>query len=62
VAGFYAAMIETDHAQDKTFNKNFFEDWQLVLKENPPVRHLKYVLTDPFEKPFTARRDEDNEL
>jgi DNA topoisomerase-1 len=62
VAGFYAAMIETDHAQDKTFNKNFFEDWQLVLKENPPVRHFEYVLPDPFENPFTAKRDEDNKL
>ena len=38
VAAFYAAMLETDHAQDATFNKNFFDDWKTVLKENPPVR------------------------
>ena len=37
VASFYAAMIETDHAQDNTFNKNFFEDWKKVLDDNPPV-------------------------
>ena len=37
VASFYAAMIETDHAQDNTFNKNFFEDWKKVLDVNPPV-------------------------
>ncbi|KAI0316248.1 hypothetical protein OF83DRAFT_1164425 [Amylostereum chailletii] len=36
VAGFYAAMLETDHAKDSTFNKNFFNDWQVVLKKNPP--------------------------
>lgn len=39
VAGFFAALLETDHAQDKTFRKNFFEDWLKVLKEYPSVRH-----------------------
>jgi hypothetical protein len=37
VATFYAALIESDHAQDATFNKNFFEDWRGVLKKHPPV-------------------------
>ncbi|KAI0029986.1 hypothetical protein K488DRAFT_55207 [Vararia minispora EC-137] len=36
VAGFYGAMLETDHAKDETFNKNFFEDWLKVLKKYPP--------------------------
>ncbi|KAI5120312.1 hypothetical protein M0805_005816 [Coniferiporia weirii] len=36
VAGFYAQMIETDHAQDKVFNKNFFRDFLKVLEEHPP--------------------------
>ncbi|KAJ7703153.1 DNA topoisomerase I [Mycena rosella] len=36
VATFYAALIETDHAQDATFNKNFFDDWKIVLKKHPP--------------------------
>ncbi|KAJ7497336.1 DNA topoisomerase I [Mycena latifolia] len=36
VAGFYAALIESDHAQDTTFNKNFFDDWKTVLKKHPP--------------------------
>ncbi|KAJ7579162.1 hypothetical protein C8J56DRAFT_964969 [Mycena floridula] len=36
VAGFYAAMIETEHAQDTVFNKNFFDDWKTVLKKHPP--------------------------
>lgn len=53
VAGFYAAMIETDHAQDQTFNKNFFEDWKKVLHDHPPVRsnnsfRLSFVLMDIY--------------
>ncbi|KAF9450440.1 hypothetical protein P691DRAFT_773934 [Macrolepiota fuliginosa MF-IS2] len=35
VAGFYGAMLETPHAQDAVFNKNFFEDWKKVLKDHP---------------------------
>ena len=31
-------MLETDHAKDVTFNKNFFDDFLKVLKKNPPVR------------------------
>ncbi|KAJ7132760.1 DNA topoisomerase I [Mycena crocata] len=36
VASFYAALIESDHAQDDTFNKNFFDDWKTILKKHPP--------------------------
>jgi len=32
-----AVGIREDHAQDKTFNKNFFDDWSKVLKKHPPV-------------------------
>ncbi|KAF5386212.1 hypothetical protein D9615_002238 [Tricholomella constricta] len=41
VAGFYGAMLETDHAQDDTFNKNFFEDWKIVMKKHPPLDGTK---------------------
>ncbi|EEB93104.1 hypothetical protein MPER_08287 [Moniliophthora perniciosa FA553] len=41
VAGFYAALIETDHAQDAAFNKNFFEDWLKVLQDHPPCNGIK---------------------
>ncbi|KAF8910341.1 hypothetical protein CPB85DRAFT_1305525 [Mucidula mucida] len=46
VAGFYAALIETDHAQDTVFNQNFFRDWKTVLKEHPPRDGTKI---DSFE-------------
>lgn len=37
VAGFYGALLETPHAEDAVFNKNFFRDWLEVLKRYPPV-------------------------
>lgn len=37
VAGFFGAMIETDHAKDATFRKNFFRDFQEILDNYPPV-------------------------
>lgn len=37
VAGFYGALLETPHAEDTVFNKNFFRDWLEVLKRYPPV-------------------------
>ncbi|KAN0091176.1 hypothetical protein V8E55_004742 [Tylopilus felleus] len=46
VTGFYAAMLETDHAQDKTFNKNFFDDWLKVLKDHPPRNKIKITEFD----------------
>ena len=43
VAGFYAAMLNTDHAENATFKKNFFDDFKLVLKDFPPVRAICYA-------------------
>jgi DNA topoisomerase I len=45
VAGFYAAMLETEHAQDATFNKNFFEDWKTLMKEHPPVSYCFFAFS-----------------
>ena len=43
-------MIETDHAQDKTFNKNFFEDWKKVLEDDPPVRSYSFITYSPTDR------------
>ncbi|KAJ7084426.1 DNA topoisomerase I [Mycena belliarum] len=61
VAGFYAALIESDHAQDATFNKNFFEDWLTVLKTHPPrdgTKVAKFELCDfrPIFEYFEAEK------
>ncbi|KAI0745150.1 hypothetical protein C8Q76DRAFT_607489 [Earliella scabrosa] len=62
VAGFYAAMLETDHAKDVTFNKNFFDDFLKVLKKNPPrngVKITKFELCDfrPMFDYFEAEKE-----
>lgn len=44
VAGFFGKMIETDHAQDKIFRKNFFNDFLTTLKKFPPVRTVCRLL------------------
>ncbi|TFY53823.1 hypothetical protein EVJ58_g9227 [Rhodofomes roseus] len=36
VAGFYAALIESDHTKDATFNRNFFDDFKGILKKHSP--------------------------
>lgn len=41
VAGFFGAMIETDHAKDETFRANFFRDFKAVLEEHPPKEKVK---------------------
>ena len=39
VAGFFAALIETDHGQNPVFQQNFFDDWLKVLKEHKAVSY-----------------------
>ena len=53
VAMFYAVKLETQHAQNPIFNKNFFEDFCVSLKKFPPVRGL--ALT-------AARRHQDQKV
>ena len=48
VAGFYGAMLETDHANDKVFNKNFFEDFKKILEKPPPVSEPASLISPLF--------------
>ncbi|BEI81445.1 hypothetical protein CcaverHIS002_0206050 [Cutaneotrichosporon cavernicola] len=41
VAGFLAAMLETDHAQDAKFRENFFRDFKAMLAKYPPKEGVK---------------------
>lgn len=43
VASFFAALLETDHGRNPVFQKNFFDDWQTVLKKDPRVRAILQV-------------------
>ncbi|GAA97009.1 hypothetical protein E5Q_03683 [Mixia osmundae IAM 14324] len=40
VAGFFGALIESDHAENRTFVDNFFADFQEVLKDHPPTNGI----------------------
>ncbi|KAH3688619.1 hypothetical protein WICPIJ_000393 [Wickerhamomyces pijperi] len=46
VAGFFAALIETDHGKNPVFQKNFFNDFLEVLKESGGAN----VRIEDFEK------------
>ena len=41
VAGFFAALLETEHAADPVFRSNFFTDFLGVLAEFPPRNKVK---------------------
>ena len=41
VAGFFAAMMDSDHARNPKFVENFFKDFQLVIKESGGARDLQ---------------------
>lgn len=43
LAGWFGSLLETEHAADKQFQSNFFEDFQNVLKKHPAVRHPSAV-------------------
>ncbi|SCU87510.1 LAME_0D10352g1_1 [Lachancea meyersii CBS 8951] len=55
VVGFFAALLESDHAKNPVFQKNFFEDFLEVLKESGGTRNgvevKKFELCD-FSKIF----------
>ncbi|KLO19461.1 hypothetical protein SCHPADRAFT_818092 [Schizopora paradoxa] len=61
VAGFYAALLESPHAQDEVFNQNFFNDFLVVLEKNPPrdgTNISKFELCDfrPMFEYFEAEK------
>lgn len=41
VAGFFGAMIETDHAKDPVFRANFFRDFKDMCEQYPPAEGVK---------------------
>jgi len=58
VATFFAALVDTDWGRNPTFQKNFFRDFQVVLKEcekeGAPVRPRAAV---PRARPARPDRD-----
>lgn len=48
VAGFYGALLETDHGKNPVFQKNFFHDFQQVLADNGGT--LNGIKIETFDK------------
>jgi DNA topoisomerase-1 len=62
VAGFFGAMIETDHAKDQTFRANFFRDFKEILAKHPPKEKVKVASLDkcdftPMYEYFESERE-----
>ncbi|KAI9487385.1 MAG: hypothetical protein EXX96DRAFT_553001 [Benjaminiella poitrasii] len=60
VASFFAALLETDHAKNPVFQKNFFEDWRQILKKDP--RNPEITDFDKCDfRPIWSKFEEDKE-
>ncbi|KAI5477411.1 DNA topoisomerase I [Pseudohyphozyma bogoriensis] len=67
VATFFAAMIETDHAKNPVFVKNFFQSWTDLMKTYPPrdkTKITKFELCDfsPIAAYCEAEREKKKSL
>jgi DNA topoisomerase-1 len=51
VASFFAALLESDHGKNPTFQKNFFSDFQEVLAKNPKVTNQ--TPSTPYAHPYS---------
>ena len=49
VAMFYAVKLETQHAQNPIFNRNFFDDFKSDLKRFPPTNGVKIEHFDKLD-------------
>ncbi|OCF61204.1 DNA topoisomerase I [Kwoniella mangroviensis CBS 10435] len=62
VAGFFGAMIETDHAQDAKFRENFFKDFKAMLEQYPPKENVKVKSLDKCDfKPMFEHFEREKE-
>jgi DNA topoisomerase I len=61
VAGFFAALIESDHGQNSVFQKNFFEDWlEILQRTNGPSQIKEFKKCDfrPMWEYFETKKEE----
>lgn len=52
VASFFAALLESDHGKNPTFQKNFFSDFREVLAKNPKVTNQPP--STPYAHPYSV--------
>ncbi|KAG0742352.1 hypothetical protein G6F58_005853 [Rhizopus delemar] len=58
VASFFAALLETEHAQNPVFQKNFFNDWLQILKKDPNNPDIKEFSKCDFRPIFEKFQQE----
>jgi DNA topoisomerase-1 len=54
----YAKFIGTDYVQNKTFNKNFFNDWKKILGKDSPIQSFELCDFSQYHQKYL----EDKEL
>ncbi|RUS17779.1 topoisomerase I [Endogone sp. FLAS-F59071] len=60
VASFFAALLGSDHAKNVTFQKNFFRDWQEILKKSKssiPIKEFAKCDFTPMFDYFEAEKE-----
>ncbi|KAG2174413.1 hypothetical protein INT43_004436 [Umbelopsis isabellina] len=65
VASFFAALIETDHGKNPVFQKNFFSDWQEILKKdssNPNITSFEKCDFRPMYEHFEVEKERKKQL
>ncbi|CAO3679326.1 unnamed protein product [Umbelopsis ramanniana] len=65
VASFFAALIETDHGKNPVFQKNFFADWQEILKKdakNPKITDFVKCDFRPMFEHFEIEKERKKQL
>ncbi|KAH8551982.1 hypothetical protein BGW37DRAFT_493134 [Umbelopsis sp. PMI_123] len=65
VASFFAALIETDHGKNPVFQKNFFADWQEILKKderNPKITDFEKCDFRPMFEYFEQEKERKKQM
>ncbi|CAO3686186.1 unnamed protein product [Umbelopsis vinacea] len=65
VAGFFAALIETDHGKNPVFQKNFFSDWQEILKKdsrNPKITSFEKCDFRPMFEHYELEKERKKQM
>ncbi|RUS27976.1 hypothetical protein BC938DRAFT_482498 [Jimgerdemannia flammicorona] len=60
VASFFAALLGSDHAKNPTFQKNFFKDWQEIMKKSKssvPIQDFNKCDFTPIFEYFEAEKE-----
>lgn len=57
VATFFAVLIESDHAKNKTFCKNFFKDWKKLLGKKHAIKHFELCDFSPIHSWYQEKKE-----